>query len=105
MTDAPDDPFDGEPVEIPIDGNLDLHPFLPKEIKPLLEEYLGACRDKGILQVRLIHGKGTGALKRSVESIVSKIPYVLRSWPADERDGGWGATWVALRPPETDRAP
>ncbi len=98
MSDELEDPF-GEPVEIPIDGILDLHLFSPKEVKPLLEEYLAACREKGILEVRIVHGKGTGSLRRSVESILSRIPFVVRSWTASERDGGWGATWVALQPP------
>lgn len=99
MADDPgeDDPFGG-PVEVPIDGQLDLHLFSPKEVKPLLEEYLPLCREKGILQVRIIHGKGTGALRRSVLSILEKLPYVERTWTAAEGDGGWGATWAQLRP-------
>lgn len=101
MVDDPsdEDPFGG-PVELPIDGELDLHLFAPKEVRPLLEEYLPLCREKGILQVRIIHGKGSGALRRSVLSLLEKLPYVVRSWPAGEREGGWGATWVQLLPPE-----
>lgn len=92
-----EDPFGG-PVELPIDGELDLHLFSPKDVKDLLHEYLPACREKGILEVRIIHGKGSGALRRSVQSIVSKLPYVRRVWTAGPGDGGWGATWVALAP-------
>ena len=88
-----------EPVQIPIDGELDLHTFAPREVKPLLEEYLPACREKGILDVRIIHGKGTGALRRTVRSILEKLPYVVELRTASEADGGWGATWVRLAPP------
>lgn len=96
----PDDPdWDPEkPVELPIDGVLDLHPFRPQDVKPLLHEYFAACLDKGITEVLIIHGKGTGALRRTVASILSKHPDVVGQRPAEERDGGWGATWASLRP-------
>jgi DNA-nicking Smr family endonuclease len=49
-----------DPVEIPIDGTLDLHAFRPAEVRDLVREYLAACREREILQVRIIHGKGPG---------------------------------------------
>lgn len=98
-TDADEEPFDPEaPVEIPIDGNLDLHFFQPREVKELVTEYLWACRQKGLLDVRIIHGKGTGALRRSVHALLPRLPEVESFRPASEADGGWGATWVRLRP-------
>ena len=94
-------PFDPEaPVEIPIDGNLDLHFFQPREVKELVTEYLWACREKGLLDVRIIHGKGTGALRRSVHALLPRLPEVESFRSASEADGGWGATWVRLRPPD-----
>lgn len=86
-----------EPVQLPIDGVLDLHTFNPREIKDLVPEYLAACRQRGILQVRIIHGKGIGNLKRAVHSILSKDPGVS-SFALDHPEyGGWGATIVHLR--------
>jgi len=96
-SDEPEDPFGG-PVEIPIDGDLDLHLFSPREVKPLVEEYLRACREKGVLLVRIVHGKGTGALRRTVQSVLDRLEFVERSWTAAEADGGWGATWAKLAP-------
>ena len=87
-----------KPIEIPIDGVLDLHTFNPREVKDLVPEYLSVCRGKGILQVRIIHGKGTGALQRTVQSILSRLPYVASFRLAGEDGGGWGATIVVLRP-------
>jgi len=87
-----------EPVVIPIDGVLDLHTFNPREVKDLVPEYLSVCREKGILQVRIIHGKGTGNLQRTVHSILASLPEVASYRLAGEDGGGWGATIVILRP-------
>ena len=91
---------DSEPIEIPIDGILDLHTFQPREVKDLLPDYLAACRERGILQVRVIHGKGTGTLRRAVHSILERFPEVISFRSAGEDEGGWGATLVELRPGE-----
>jgi len=87
-----------DPVELPIDGILDLHAFQPADVKELVPEYLSLCRGKGILRVRIIHGKGTGALRATVHSILSKLPEVASFAQAMEDEGGWGATVVRLRP-------
>jgi len=84
-------------VNIPIDGTLDLHAFQPDDVKDLIPEYLTTCQEKGILQVRIIHGKGIGTLQRTIRSILSKLPYVESYHGADERAGGWGATIVLLK--------
>ena len=86
-----------EPIEYPIDGNLDLHTFSPKEIKELVPDYIDACRDKGIYQIRIIHGKGIGNLRRTVRSILEKNEFVERFWH-EGAAGSWGATVVKLIP-------
>ena len=90
-------PFDDEPVEIPITGELDLHTFRAHEISSLLPDYFSECRKRGILTVRVIHGKGTGALREGVHRLLDRMPEVASwTWPAGEQSGGWGATWVYL---------
>ncbi|KAF0184131.1 MAG: Smr protein/MutS2 [Nitrospirae bacterium] len=84
-------------VEIPIDGTLDLHTFRPGEIRELIPAYLEACRERGILSVRIVHGKGTGTLREIVHSVLKKLPFVLNFRLADETAGSWGATWVTLK--------
>jgi len=87
------------PFDFPIDGTLDLHTFHAGDVKDLIVEYLDVCRQRGIYQVRIIHGKGTGALRRTVQAILGRVPYVQSFQTADETAGGWGATLVTLKKP------
>jgi DNA-nicking Smr family endonuclease len=85
------------PVKYPIDGTLDLHTFDPQEVKPLIQDYLRLCREKGIFQVRIIHGKGTGVLRRTVHSILDMNPMVESYRHEGGSGGSWGATVVQLK--------
>lgn len=91
-----------QPVAIPIDGTLDLHHFSPKDLPYLIPDYLEQCQSLGILQVRLIHGKGTGTLRRSVHHLLRSIPPVESFRLGDETSGGWGATLVRLKRPDNE---
>jgi DNA-nicking Smr family endonuclease len=86
-----------EPQVVPIDGVLDLHTFSPKEVPGLLDDYLTACREKGIFSVRIIHGKGKGVLRAKVRALLEKHPLVVGFSTAPETAGGWGATLVELK--------
>lgn len=105
MSTAPEQPCDmaqdrphEEPVRLPIEDVLDLHPFAPKEIVSVVEEYLWQCRQAGILEVRLIHGKGTGTQRAIVRRLLMNHPDVLSFADAPLQAGGWGATVVRLKP-------
>lgn len=91
--------LDEDPVPLPIDGTLDLHAFRPADIKFLVPDYLEECRKAGIFQVRIIHGKGTGTLRRTVHAILDRLDFVAAYRLAGEDGGSWGATLVTLRPP------
>lgn len=88
-----------EPIEVPIDGILDLHAFPPKALRNLLDDYLGECQKRGILEVRIIHGKGKGIQRARVRSLLSVHPLVHCMRAAPEDEGGWGATLVFLKGP------
>ena len=88
---------DEPPLELPIDGVLDLHTFRPRDVKEVVLEYLAACRGRGIFEVRIIHGKGIGNLRRTVHALLSKHPQVIFFALAGEHFGTWGATIVHLR--------
>ena len=83
-------------IQVPIDGTLDLHTFRPNEIGSLIPEYLYECQKKNILNVRIIHGKGTGSLRRGVHAILAKLAIVKTFHLADQTGGSWGATLVEL---------
>ena len=90
---------DDEPHELPLEDALDLHTFAPRDVASVVEEYLTACAEAGMTEVRVIHGKGIGVQRRIVESVLAKLPFVVEHRPADEWRGGWGATIVKLRAP------
>jgi DNA-nicking Smr family endonuclease len=87
-----------EPIELPIDGTLDLHAFDPREVQEVVTDYLSACQERNILTVRIIHGKGTGALRRTVHAVLARLPDVASYRLGGEGTGEWGATIVSLRP-------
>jgi DNA-nicking Smr family endonuclease len=90
------DPFGG-PVDLPLDGVLDLHAFAPGEVGSLVPAWIDASHAAGLRALRIIHGKGTGTLRRRVEVLLARHPLVAAFRPAGETAGGWGATLVSLR--------
>ncbi len=86
-----------DPVEMPIDGVLDLHTFDPRQLPRLLDDYLEACREAGIYCVRVIHGKGSGVLRRRVHGLLERNRMVQAYRTAPPEAGGWGATLVELK--------
>lgn len=86
---------DEEPMELPIDGVLDLHAFHPRDAKNVVNDYIDACLEKRIFQLRVIHGKGIGNLRRTVHAALERNPNVTRFELATDASG-WGATLVWL---------
>ena len=89
-------------VVLPIEDFLDLHPFAPRDIPAVVEEYLLAARAAGLREVRLIHGRGIGVQRARVQALVARLPWVEAAAEASTDRGGWGATVVVLRPSEAD---
>ena len=85
-----------EPVELPITGVLDLHTFRPSEVADVVKAYLEAAREKGLSELRIIHGKGTGTQRSIVRAILERDPGVGSYGDAPGEAGGWGATCVTL---------
>ena len=94
--------FPPDEVELPVEGELDLHTFRPGEAASVVDEYLRVCAEKGIYEVRIIHGKGRGTLLRMVHSLLQKHPSVA-TFGLDTGPSGWGATVVSLRKHAGDR--
>ena len=92
-------------VELPIDGTLDLHTFRPEEVKDVVQDYLAECRERGILQVRIIHGKGVGTLRETVHATLKRMPEVESFRLGGEDAGGWGSTIVILKKNPGDALP
>ena len=94
----PDPPFD-EPVILPLEDSIDLHPFVPKDIPSVVEEYLAQCIEAGLSEVRIIHGRGVGVQRNIVRSLLDKHAGVDSFQDAPAEAGGWGATVVILKKP------
>jgi DNA-nicking Smr family endonuclease len=91
-----------EPVRIPIEDTLDLHPFRPNEIRDVVSDYLAEARSRGFRQVRLIHGRGIGVQRENVQALLRKLDFVEDFHDADATGGGWGATVVLLKPASSE---
>lgn len=87
---------DDKPIEYPIDGILDLHQFSPKETRDVVESYIETCLERGIFQLRIVHGKGIGVQREIVHSLLKKHLQVA-SFRLDPGSSSWGATLVELR--------
>ena len=86
-----------EPVRVPIEDSLDLHSFRPQDVRSVVDEYLRAAHARGFTEVRLIHGRGIGVQRASVQAFLATHPLVEGYADAPEERGGWGATVVRLR--------
>ena len=89
--------MDEDIVEIPITGVLDLHSFAPRDIKLAVEAYLEEAQRKGLIALRIIHGRGVGLQRETVRKVLARTPWVLSFGDAPAEAGGWGATIVTLR--------
>ncbi len=84
-------------MRVPIEDALDLHAFAPREVRSVVDEYLRAAHERGLREVRLIHGRGIGMQRASVQALLSRHPLVVNYADAPPERGGWGATVVRLR--------
>lgn len=85
-----------EPVRIPITDILDLHTVPPRDVGPIVQEYLSEARRLGLRALRIIHGRGTGFQRKVVRDILSQTSFVDSFSDAPMEAGGWGATVVTL---------
>lgn len=101
MSREPDDPDELEPdlapVELPITDVLDLHSFRPSEVPDVVRDYLDAAYEKGLRELRIIHGKGVGVQRQTVRTLLSRDPRVEGFGDAPLDAGSWGATWIRMR--------
>ena len=91
-----DEPSPDVPIELAIDGVLDLHTFHPRDLRTLIPDYLEECHKRAIYEVRIIHGKGTGALRAAVREALNGHPLVRKFESAQQNDGGEGVTIAVL---------
>ena len=88
---------DSEPIRIPITDVFDLHSVPPRDVKPVVEEYLREARRLGFKALRIIHGRGIGVQREIVRSALARLKFVADYRDAPAEAGGWGSTIVTLR--------
>jgi dsDNA-specific endonuclease/ATPase MutS2 len=93
---------DEDPVRIPITDVFDLHSVPPRDVKPIVQEYLEEAHRAGFKVLRIVHGRGIGVQREMVRSILAKTPFVESFGDAPLEAGGWGATIVTLTPPNPE---
>jgi len=97
--DEEEDEPDADPeraVEIPVEDSIDLHTFSPADIPGVVRDYLEAAHERGMREVRIIHGRGIGVQRERVRSTLSRHPLVSSFHDAPPGRGGWGATVAYL---------
>jgi hypothetical protein len=92
-----DEPFFPDPVEIPITDSIDLHYFPPSDVGEIVDAYLEAAAERGLREVRIIHGRGRGVQRHRVRIHLERSPHVESFADAPGDRGGWGATLARLR--------
>ena len=98
LLDDSDPPAPDDAATPPLTDELDLHAFQPRDCADFVAEYLEAAQGAGLPRVRIVHGKGTGALRRIVHGVLDGHPAVRSYRLAGDHGGGWGATVVELLP-------
>ena len=89
--------MDEEPIRIPVTDVFDLHSVPPRDVEPIVEEYLEEAHRLGFKALRIIHGRGIGVQREMVRSILARTPFVESFGDAPGEAGGWGATVITLR--------
>ena len=82
---------------VPIEREIDLHAFAPRDIGSVVDEYVTAAHAAGLREVRLVHGRGTGVQRGIVQNHLEKHPLVVEFW--DDADSHLGATVARLASP------
>ena len=98
MTADRDDPDPAAPFVLPITGELDLHTFAPRDAMAVVADYLDECRRRGLVEVRVVHGRGRGVRRAEVRRLLAAREDVVSFRDAEPLSGGWGATIVVLAP-------
>lgn len=92
--------FEGEPAPIPVTVEItdviDLHSFLPSEMRDVVRDYLDEAYSRGLRELRIIHGRGVGVQRRSVRALLERDPRVTAYRDAPPEAGGRGATLVTM---------
>jgi dsDNA-specific endonuclease/ATPase MutS2 len=84
-----------DPIRIRIEAELDLHPFAPRDIPSVVQEYVDAAASAGLTEVRLVHGRGRGVQRGIVQQALERHPRVAEFW--DDTASHLGATIARLR--------
>ena len=80
---------------VPIEDQLDLHQFAPRDVASVVTEYVNAAHEAGLREIRLIHGRGQGVQRGIVQNVLEQHPLVVEFWDALETH--LGATIARLR--------
>jgi dsDNA-specific endonuclease/ATPase MutS2 len=85
-----------DPVRIPIEAEIDLHAFAPRDVAGVVADYVDAAADAGYGEVRVIHGRGRGVQRGMVQAVLERHPRVIEFW--DDPSAHLGATIARLIP-------
>lgn len=88
---------DDDAVRLPIEHEIDLHAFQPRDIAAVVDAFVDAAAEAGLTDVRLVHGRGIGVQRRVVRERLARHPAVAAFH--DDPHAHLGATIAHLRRP------
>ncbi len=85
-----------EEVSSTFDAKLDIRGYLPNDAMDFVQEFVDAALIRNIPDLKIVHGVGTGALRKAVHRKLKEYRDIKRIYHPEQEFGGQGVTYIKL---------